>query len=103
MKFAVIQTGGKQYMVAPGDTLKIEKLEAKAGDKIVFDQVLLADDGATTKVGTPNVAGMTVEAEVTEQGRHDKVMVVKYKSKVRYHKRNGHRQPYSEVKITGIK
>ncbi|MES2952935.1 MAG: 50S ribosomal protein L21 [Patescibacteria group bacterium] len=102
MKFAVIATGGKQYVVAPGDTLKIEKLEKNAGDKVVFDQVLLADDGSATKLGTPTVSGMSVEGEVVKQGRHDKVISVRYKAKARQQTKHGHRQPYSEVKITKI-
>jgi large subunit ribosomal protein L21 len=101
--FAVIQTGGKQYKVAVGDILKVEKLaDAKAGDKITFDKVMLVDDGSTTKVGTPYVEGKKVEASVVSEGRHAKLLVVKYLAKSRYFKKNGHRQPFTEVKIEAI-
>ncbi len=102
--FAVIATGGKQYKVSVGDSLKIEKLagEPKVGDKIVFDKVLLTDDGATTKVGAPLVPGVSVEAKLTEAGKAKKVVVVKYKAKSRYLKIRGHRQPFMKVEITAI-
>lgn len=104
MKFAVISTGGKQYKVAEGDVLKVEKLsdDMKVGDKVVFDQVLLTDDGSTTKVGTPTVAGAKVEAVFKEAGRAQKILVIKYKQKSRYFKKNGHRQPYSQVEIKSV-
>lgn len=101
--FAVIKTGGKQYRVTPGEKLNIEKLEAKAGDTVTFDQVLLTVDGETMKLGQPLVAGATVTAKVVEQGRADKVIVFKYHSKTRRRKKNTHRQPFTEVEITGIK
>lgn len=105
MNFAVIQTGGKQYKVAPGETLTIEKLpgEFKAGDKIVFDQVLLVNDGSKTLVGAPVVPGATVEATFEEEGRGDKVVVIRYRQKSRYFKKNGHRQPFTKVTIAAIK
>lgn len=105
MNFAVIQTGGKQYKVAPGETLKIEKLpgELKAGDKIVFDQVLLVNDGSKTLVGAPLVVGATVEAILEEEGRDKKIIVIRYRQKSRYFKKNGHRQPFMSVKISAIK
>lgn len=104
MKFAVINTGGKQYKVAEGDVLKVEKISdtIKVGDKVVFDQVLLIDDGVTTKLGTPTIAGAKVEATLTEIGRAKKVIVIKYKQKSRYFKKNGHRQPYSKVEIKTV-
>ena len=104
MKFAVISTGGKQYKVAEGDVLRIEKISdtIKVGDKVVFDQVLLVDDGATTKIGTPTISGAKVEAELKEIGRAKKVIVIKYKQKSRYFKKNGHRQPYSKVEIKSV-
>lgn len=103
MTFAVIQTGGKQYKVAEGDTLRIEKLpENKAGDKLTFEQVLLVDDGVTTRVGAPYVAGAKVTASLVAEGKGKKVFVVKYRPKSRYFKRNGHRQPFAEVKIEKI-
>jgi large subunit ribosomal protein L21 len=114
MSFAVIQTGGKQYKVEAGDVLKIEKLsqDRKPGEQpviyeegatVTFDQVLLVDDGSTTKVGAPYLAGATVTATVVVPiAKGKKVMVVKYRPKSRYFKKNGHRQPYTEVKIESI-
>ncbi|MBI4118548.1 MAG: 50S ribosomal protein L21 [Parcubacteria group bacterium] len=103
MKLAIIETGGKQYKVAPGEQLIIEKLatDEQAGSTITFDKVLLLDDGKEVKVGTPYVAGATVKAEVLETGRGEKVVVIRYKSKVRQFKKRGHRQPYTKVKIAG--
>lgn len=102
MVFAVIQTGGKQYKVAKGDTLKIEKLSDVKDGKVTFNEVLLTDDGKTTNVGTPHVSGAKVTASVLGDGRHKKVMVVRYLAKSRYYKKNGHRQPFTEVKIESI-
>lgn len=101
MDFSVIKTGGKQYVVASGDTVKIEKLEGdlKVGDKVTFDEVLLSDNGTATKVGTPSVSGAKVTGTVTEIGRAKKVTVIKYKPKVRYFKNRGHRQPFMKVVI----
>lgn len=101
--FAVIETGSKQYRVTTGQKLKIEKLEAKEGDVVTFDKVLLTVDGEAMKLGTPVVSGATVTGKVLKQGRADKVIVFKYHSKVRRRKKNGHRQPFTEVEITGIK
>ena len=105
MEFAVIATGGKQYKVSKGDTLKIEKLKGnfKVGDKVVFDKVMLVDNGKDTTVGTPYISAAKVEATLEEVGRAKKVEVIKYKPKSRYFKRNGHRQPYFKVKISAIK
>lgn len=104
MKFAVIETGGKQYKVSEGDSLTIEKLsgEHKEGEKITFDKVLLVDDGKTTQVGTPYLEGVTVEAVFTEEGKGKKVVVIRYKSKSRYFKKKGHRQPYNTVTISSV-
>lgn len=107
-EFAVIATGGKQYKVSEGATVSIEKIKTtgvdyKKGDKISFDKVLLVDDGKDTTIGTPYIKGAKVDAEIVEIGRARKVMVVKYKQKSRYLKRNGHRQPFFKVKITSIK
>lgn len=105
-QFAVIQTGGKQYQVSPGQVLKIEKIlgEHKEGDTLVFDKVLLVDDGkGLTTVGTPYIAGAKVEGSIKEIGRNAKVTVIKYKQKSRYYKKNGHRQPYFKVEIGAIK
>ena len=105
MEFAVIQTGGKQYKVSKGGLVSIEKIigEYKKGDKVSFDKVLLVDDGKDTTIGTPYITGAKVEAEIVEIGRARKVMVIKYKQKSRYLRRNGHRQPFFKVKILEIK
>lgn len=105
MEFAVIKTGGKQYKVSEGTVVNIEKIkgEFKKGDKVSFDQVLLVDDGKDTTIGTPYIKGAKVEAEIVAIGRARKVLVVKYKQKSRYLKRNGHRQPFFKVKILSIK
>lgn len=100
--FAVIETGGKQYKVAPGEKVKVEKLDAKEGDSFKFDKVLLAADGDKVEIGTPNVKGAVVEAKVLKQGRADKVIVFKYHSKTRYRKRKGHRQMFTELEIVKI-
>ena len=99
--YAVIATGGKQYLVKTGDVLKIEKLPLNEGDKVVFDKVLLtaADDGSDVKVGKPYVEGATVEATLEKQGKTRTLRVEKFKRKVRYHKVHGQRQRYSQVKI----
>jgi large subunit ribosomal protein L21 len=105
MEFAVIKTGGKQYKVSKDSVLSVEKIkgEYKKGDKIVFDKVLLVDDGKDTTIGTPYIIGAKVNAEIIEIGRARKILVVKYKQKSRYLRRNGHRQPFFKVKITSIK
>lgn len=104
MEFAVIKTGGKQYKVSEGNFVSIEKIkgEYKKGDKISFDKVLLVDDGKDTTIGTPYIKGAKVDAEITEIGRERTILVMKYKQKSRYLRRNGHRQPYFQVKITSI-
>lgn len=102
--FAVIKTGGKQYKVKEGEILKIEKVAGAAGDKIYFEVLLLADeDGKDVKIGKPTVAGAKVTADILEQGRARKVNVIKYKPKVRYRRKAGHRQMYTKVKVTSIK
>ncbi len=105
MEFAVIQTGGKQYKVAAGDTITIEKIsgEFKPGDKITFDQVLLTDSGSDTTFGAPLVKGAKVVGELVQIGRAQKVTVIKFKQKSRYFKKNGHRQPFFKVKIASVK
>ena len=99
---AIIVTGGKQYVVNEGDTLFIEKLPVEAGDAVTFDQVLAIVDGENTKFGTPVVEGAKVEATVVKNGKGKKVRVYKYKAKKGYHKRHGHRQPYTKVEIGKI-
>ena len=110
MEFAVIKTGGKQYVVAPGDTVTIEKLGSrskteplKKGDAVTFSDVLLVDNGKDTTIGTPTISGAAVTGTVQVVGRAPKIDVVKYKAKSRYLKRRGHRQPYIKVKIDTIK
>ena len=99
---AIIVTGGKQYKVAEGDTIFVEKLPNEAGDAIVFDQVLAVIDGEKATFGTPVVSGAKVDASVVKNGKGKKVMVFKYKPKKGYHKRQGHRQPYTKVEIGKI-
>lgn len=105
MEFAVIQTGGKQYKVAKGDTISVEKIKGdyKVGDKVTIESVVLTDDGKKTVLGAPFIKGATVSATIVEAGRGDKVYVVRYRQKSRYHKRNGHRQPFMSLKIDAIK
>lgn len=102
--FAVIQTGAKQYKVEVGTKIKIEKIigEYKVGDKLSFENVLLTVDGDNVKVGAPIVSGANVEAEIVDIAKHKTVEVVKYMPKSRYFKKNGHRQPYFEIKVTSI-
>src|SRR5690349_15163450 len=104
-EFAIIATGGKQYKVSAGDSIKIEKIKGdfKVGDKIVFDKVMLVESGNDTTIGTPYIAKAAVEAKVEEIGRNKTVEVIKYKQKSRYFKKNGHRQPWFKVKISAIK
>ena len=103
-KIAIIETGGKQYVVTQDSVLSVEKLEGaeKKGDKITFDKVLLTDDGSQTKVGKPYVAGAKVSAELIENGRAPKVTVIRYREKSRYYKKRGHRQPFTKVRITAL-
>jgi len=100
--YAVIRTGGKQYRVAPGDTIKVEKLEGNAGDPITLDEVLLVAGGGEMVLGKPLVEGVKVQAEIVDQGRHRKVLVYKYKRRKRYRRKNGHRQMFTSLRINGI-
>ena len=99
--YAIIATGGKQYKVTAGDRVRVEKLDAEVGSKVTIDQVLLVSAG-NVSVGSPYVEGAAVEAEVTDQGKGKKVIVYKYKPKTGYHKKNGHRQLFTELLIEKI-
>jgi len=101
-KFAIIETGSKQYKVAPGEKLKIEKLPGNAGDNFAFDKVLLVADGSEIAVGTPYVAGAKVEAKIAGVGRDEKKIIFKYHSKTRHRRKKGHRQHFTEVEITKV-
>lgn len=102
--FAVIQTGGKQYIVKEGDKLEIEKIEGEPTTQVSFDTVLLKTDeeGNDLTLGLPAIEGASVKATILEQGRGDKIDIIKYKPKVRYRRKNGHRQPFTKVEITSI-
>ena len=100
--YAVIKTGGKQYRVSEGDTLKIETLNNEGGDSVVFDQVLMVADGGDIKIGKPFVDGSSVTAEVIGAGRAKKVNILKFRRRKHHMKRMGHRQNYTEIKIVGI-
>lgn len=102
--YAIIRTGGKQYLVEPGKTYTFEKLDGAAGDAVTFDEVLLtfAADGSAVAVGTPFVAGTTVAGTIVAQGRTRKLLVVKYKAKSRYRRKQGHRQHFTKVHIAQI-
>ena len=100
--YAIVRTGGKQYRVEPGDTIRVESLPVEEGDTIELDDVLMlsAEDGVA--LGTPRVIGAKVTAEVVGNGKGKKIVIFKYKAKTRYRRRNGHRQLYTDLKVTGI-
>lgn len=100
--YAVIATGGKQYRVSVGDEIFIEKFAGEAGEAIQFAEVLAVSDDAGLKVGTPFIGGAVVEAEIVKQGKQKKVIVFKYNAKKGYRRKNGHRQPYTRVRINKI-
>ncbi len=99
---AVIRTGGKQYLVKPGDKIKVEKLDVKEGKEIIFSDVLLLEKNKKLEIGTPKVKGVKVVGKVLKQGKAKKVIIFKYKAKKRYKVKKGHRQPFTEVEITKI-
>ena len=99
--YAIIATGGKQYRVQEGDVILIEKIEAEVDSTVSFDALLIGGDGEV-KIGTPTVAGAKVEAKVVGQVKGEKIVVYKYKSKKTYHRKQGHRQPYTKVEITKV-
>jgi large subunit ribosomal protein L21 len=105
--YAVIATGGKQYRVQEGDTIKIERLngdqgKAREGGDVEFDQVLLVGEGENVKIGSPTVAGAKVSGEIVDVGRGEKLTIYKYRRRKGYRRKTGHRQPFTAVKITGI-
>ncbi|MDP3741639.1 MAG: 50S ribosomal protein L21 [bacterium] len=101
--FAIIETGGKQYMVSVNDKIKVEKLAGADGQEIVFDKVLLvAGEASVPKIGKPFVSGARVVGKILQQGRGDKIRMLKYHSKTRYRRRKGHRQDYTEIQINSI-
>jgi large subunit ribosomal protein L21 len=101
--YAILETGGKQYRVQPGDTINVERLFAEPGETLQLGSVLLlAGDGERVRVGTPSVPGAVVQAEVLEHARGDKIIVFRYKSKVRYRRKTGHRQALTRLRITDI-
>ncbi|KRN03859.1 MULTISPECIES: 50S ribosomal protein L21 [Holzapfeliella] len=101
--YAIINTGGKQYKVEKGEAVYVEKLNIEEGQNVTFDQVVLVNDGKSTKVGTPFVEGASVVAKVEKQGKEKKVVTFKYKPKKHSHTKKGHRQPYTKVVIEDIK
>jgi large subunit ribosomal protein L21 len=104
--YAVIQTGGKQYRVAQGDKVRVEKLVGNVGDVVTFDKILLVGgtgEGETLKVGRPVVAGAKVEAKIVAQERDKKIIIFKFRRRKNYHRKSGHRQPYTALEITAIK
>lgn len=103
MKFAVVETGGKQYLVQDGSVFTTEIVKgAKIGEEIVFDKVLLIDDGSSVQLGDPYIKGATIAATYEAEGKGKKVTVVKYKAKSRYHKKRGHRQPFAKIAVKSI-
>lgn len=100
--YAIIKTGGKQYRVSEGEAVQVEKLNAEVGAEVVFDEVLTVVNDADVKIGAPVVEGAKVTAKVVEHGKADKIFVFKYKAKVNYRKRQGHRQPFTTVEIVKI-
>ena len=100
--YAVIQTGGKQYRVAAGDKIRVEKIEGEAGTKVTLNDVLLVASGEDVRIGKPVLEGVQVNAEIVEQGRGEKIFVFKYKRRKNYRKRGGHRQAFTTLRIDGI-
>lgn len=100
--YAILETGGKQYRVAEGDVITVEKLPGEAGDAVEFDKVLLINDGNDVKVGTPYIEGAKIAGEIIETGKGKKIIVYKYKSKKDYRRKQGHRQPFTSVEITSL-
>ncbi len=100
--YAVIETGGKQYRVAPGDVIEIEKLEVDEGDEVALDRVLMVADGEQVRIGTPMLSGAKVTATVKTHGRADKIRIFKLRRRKNYRRTQGHRQHYTQIEITAI-
>ncbi len=100
--YAVFKTGGKQYRASTGDVIKVEKIEAQKGATIELDQVLMVGEGEDVKIGTPFLKGGKVTATVVDQGRRDKITVIKFKRRKNYRRKMGHRQYFTQIEITGI-
>lgn len=100
--YAVVKTGGKQYKVQEGDVLRVEKLPGEIGSEITFDKVLLLSDGESVDIGTPTLDSAAVKAHIVEQDKARKILVFKYKRRKRYRRKQGHRQPYTAVRIDSI-
>ena len=100
--YAVVATGGKQYKVAEGDVLRVEKLAGDVGSEVAFDKVLVFSDGENVKIGRPEVEGVTVHGQIVAQGKAKKIIVFKYKRRKRYRRKQGHRQPFTAVRIESI-
>jgi len=100
--YAIVETGGKQYKVSPGDVVRLEKLPGTRGDTLVFDKVLAVSDGGSLRVGNPYLEGTTVKATILRQGKARKILVFKYRSKTNYRRRYGHRQPFTEVRVDAV-
>ncbi|MBI5579701.1 MAG: 50S ribosomal protein L21 [Deltaproteobacteria bacterium] len=100
--YAVVNTGGKQYKVQKGETLRIEKIPGKVGSSVTFDKVLMVADGENIRVGQPVLENVAVQAQIVEQDKAKKILVFKYKRRKRYRRKNGHRQPFTAIRIDGI-
>ncbi len=103
MPYAIFKATGRQFRVEEGDTLRVPTLEGEPGSKVTFDQVLLSSDGTKVKTGRPTVKGAKVTAEIVEHGRERKIFIFKFKRRKNYRKKTGHRQGFTEIKITGVK
>lgn len=102
MNFAIIETGGKQYKVQEGTTVRIEKLDVKEGEEVEFDKVLMKAEDGEVEVGKPYIDKASVKATVQEQGRHDKKIIFRYKPKKRHRRKKGHKQPFTQIEVTSI-
>ena len=100
--FAVFESGGKQHRVHEGDLVKLEKLDLADGETVAFEQVMMIGEGDDVAIGAPYVDGGKITAEVVGQGRHDKITIIKFRRRKNYHRKQGHRQHYTEVRVTGI-